>query len=96
MFRLKKFMAGGLVASFLPLFFCGGCAMANHEEDKAQSFKWVQVGSNERGCAMFTKQANSPAVAVDAAIWYRDADGNFVLDANSCVSVTKGVSSDEK
>lgn len=96
MFRLKKFVGGGLVASFLPLFFCGGCAMANHEEDKAQGFKWVQVGSNERGCAMFTKQATSPDMVVDAAIWYHDANGNFVLDANSCVPVHKGVLNNEK
>lgn len=96
MSRLKRTLASGLLVTCLPLLSCAGCAVANQKNDHSPGFDWVLVGTNDRGCEMFTKRSASPGVVVDSAIWYHDASGNFVLDANSCVPVSKGVFKNEK
>ncbi|MFO7581897.1 hypothetical protein [Guyparkeria sp.] len=45
---------------------------------------FVPVGVDSRGCTQYTKKPTREGIAVDAAIWYRDKDGNFVLDASQC------------
>ncbi|MFW6322486.1 MAG: hypothetical protein ACOC02_02540 [Guyparkeria sp.] len=45
---------------------------------------FVPVGVDSRGCTQYTKRPTREGIAVDAAIWYRDKDGNFVLDASQC------------
>lgn len=45
---------------------------------------FVPVGVDPRGCTQYTKRPTREGIAVDAAIWYRDKDGNFVLDASQC------------
>lgn len=45
---------------------------------------FVPVGVDSRGCTQYTKRPTREDIAVDAAIWYRDKDGNFVLDSSQC------------
>jgi hypothetical protein len=92
MTRLTKVLMMGVVVAGMPLLSCGGCVMAQQGDIASTGFEWVLVGTNERGCEMFTKQSTSPNVVVDSAIWYLDANGNYTPDANACVpSSPKGV-----
>ena len=67
------------------LSVCSGCA-AHEQILKAPSsgFVWVQFGTDNHGCALFTKKATTAQVLVDTAIWYRNAQGKYTLDAHSC------------
>lgn len=76
------FPVAALTAIFLA---CSGCAAQDREpEAKSPGFVWIQVGTDSQGCALFTKKSTSPQVLVDTAIWYRNAQGKYTLDAHSC------------
>lgn len=69
-----------------------GCAISAIPDEANPGFEWVNVGTNANGCSMFTKKSTTPNVVVDSAIWYLDANGHYVLDANSCIpSSSNGV-----
>ncbi|MCL7743565.1 hypothetical protein LV476_01190 [Guyparkeria hydrothermalis] len=46
---------------------------------------FVPVGTNDRGCTMYTKKPLRDGILVDTGIWYRTAHDQFVLDADRCV-----------
>lgn len=57
---------------------------ASHRQADEPDFVWVRVGTNPQGCAQFAKKATQPNRVADTAIWYRDAQGRYVLDAGAC------------
>jgi hypothetical protein len=87
-------MQSGTTIRLLPfaitLWVCSGCAAHETATDaKSSDFIWVQVGTDRQGCALFTKKHTAPNIVVDSAIWYRDAQGRYVLDARSCTPETQ-------
>jgi hypothetical protein len=45
---------------------------------------YMPVDRLKNGCLAYAKRALDPALVVDAAIWYRRADGTFTTDASAC------------
>ena len=45
---------------------------------------FVPVGQNDQGCTQYTKKPLRDGIMVDTGIWYRTADGHFVMDAGQC------------
>ena len=46
---------------------------------------FVPVGTDDRGCTQYTKKPLRDGIMVDTGIWYRTADGRFVMDASRCM-----------
>lgn len=79
-------LRAGLVATVLAtLPACGGCTpQTPPQAAESADFAWVRVGTNAQGCTQYTKRSIIPGRVADTAIWYRDAEGRYVLDAHAC------------
>ncbi len=91
----RQFLVAGMLVIPLSMTACsqGGHAPSDSEpgtgaegvpSDEHPDVIFVPVGVDSRGCTQYTKRPTREGIAVDAAIWYRDKDGNFVLDASEC------------
>jgi hypothetical protein len=79
-----------VLAMMASITLLSGCAVTALPNVGNNGFKWMSVGTNAQGCEMFTKQSTSPNVVVDSAIWYRDTNGHYTLNADTCVPSSNG------
>ncbi|MGM0517530.1 MAG: hypothetical protein ACQER6_08010 [Pseudomonadota bacterium] len=91
----RQIVAAGMLAISLSLAACSqgghlpsGPASGSDADgvvsDGHPGVIFVPVGVDSRGCIQYTKRPTHEGIVVDAAIWYRDKDGNFVLDSSQC------------
>lgn len=87
---MKQKLADMALAAVASATLLSGCAVGALPDGNGQGFEWIAVGTNEHGCTMFTKKATSPRVVVDSAIWYLDANGCYVANADACAPTSNG------
>lgn len=71
------------------ILLCCGCSVDQPstragQTDTALDFVWQRVGTTPGGCAMYTKKPVAQHIIVDNAIWFRNAQGQYVLDEHAC------------